>query len=84
MRLNGTFPAKFQHLYTSLTWRFLGWSGARETLSVVSLPPSSFGLHPSLERQSRCAQGDGARGVRDVQVSLPIPERRARLTWTFC
>jgi hypothetical protein len=23
-------------------------------LSVVSLPPSSFGLHPSLERQSRC------------------------------
>ena len=52
--LNGTFPAKFQHLYTTLTWRFLGWSGARETLSVVSLPPSSFGFHPSLERQSRC------------------------------
>jgi hypothetical protein len=42
VRLNGTFPAKFQHLYTSLTWRFSGWCGARETLSVVSLPPSSF------------------------------------------
>jgi hypothetical protein len=23
---NGSFPAKFQRLYTSLTWRFLGWS----------------------------------------------------------
>jgi hypothetical protein len=54
VRLNETFPAKFQHLYTSLAWRFWGWSGARETLSVVSLPPSFFGLHPSLERQSRC------------------------------
>jgi hypothetical protein len=75
MGLNETFPAKFQHLYTTLTWRFLGWSardtvcceygprptvygplswsGAREPLSVVSLPPPSFGLHPSLERQSR-------------------------------
>jgi hypothetical protein len=34
--LNETFPAKFQHLYTTLTWWFLSWSGARETLSVVS------------------------------------------------
>src|SRR4051812_558675 len=32
------------------------WVGARETLSVVSLPPSSFGLHPSSERQSRRAR----------------------------
>ena len=29
--------------------------GAREKLSPVIFPPSSFGLHPSLERQSRCA-----------------------------
>jgi hypothetical protein len=31
------------------------WVGTREASSVVSLPPSSFGLHPSLERQSGCA-----------------------------
>src|SRR4051794_37465067 len=37
VRLNETFPAKFQHLYTTLTWRFLGWGGARDTLTVVSL-----------------------------------------------
>src|SRR3954452_21043218 len=23
---DGTFTAKFQHLYTTLAWRFLGWS----------------------------------------------------------
>jgi hypothetical protein len=53
VRLNETFPAKFQHLYTSLTWRFFGWSGAREKLSLVSFPPSSFGPHPSLAWSSR-------------------------------
>ena len=80
--LNETFTAKFQHLYTTLTWRFWGWVEARETLSVVSLPLSSFGLHPSLEWSwtlasfvpeldaavALRAQGNGARGVLDVQV----------------
>ena len=58
--LNETFPAKFQHLYTSLTWRSLGWRGARETLSVVM--SSAFILQPSSLSWS------GARGVLDVQV----------------
>src|SRR4051812_1650780 len=47
VRRNETFPAKFQHLYTTLTSRFLGWSGARETWSVVSLPTSSSIFRPS-------------------------------------
>jgi hypothetical protein len=42
---NGGFPAKFERLYTSRTWRFLGWS-SREIVccesSAFILPPSSF------------------------------------------
>ena len=121
--LNGTFRAKFQRLYTSLTWRF--GVGARETLSVVSLcrdqgeltdnrpvrpavyhwvswswTLASFAAVHAPRRTvhgngvswswtsasiapefgaavASRAQGDGACGVRDVRVSLPIPEGAA-------
>jgi hypothetical protein len=59
VRLNETFTAKFQHLYTSPTWRFLGWSRAREKLSLLCLRPSSFvGMVVDLgERCSRIWRG---------------------------
>src|SRR5947209_1760035 len=47
---NGGFPAQFEHLYTTLTWPFLGWSSR----DIVCCEPSAFILRPSLERQSRC------------------------------
>jgi hypothetical protein len=47
-------------------------------LPVVSLPPSSFGLHSSLERQSRRASDFAGAvdlplpwGVADVDACLP-------------
>jgi len=43
VRLYGTSTAKFQHLYTRLTWRFSGWS-ARD---IVSCESSAFILRPS-------------------------------------
>ena len=64
---NGGFPAKFEHLYTTLTWRFLGWSSR----DIVCCESSAFILRPSSfigAAVALRAQGDGARGVRDVQV----------------
>src|SRR4051794_38625282 len=77
VRLNETFTAKFQRLNTRLTWRSLGWRGARPTWSVESLPPSSFDLHRFLEWSLRCAGCSGtlthpaAEGVAHPYVLLP-------------
>src|SRR4051794_12047621 len=70
---NGGFPAKFEHLYTTLTWRFFGW-GARdivccESTAFIFRPSSFIGAAVGLR-----AQGEGARGVGDGRVSWPIPD----------
>jgi hypothetical protein len=61
--LNETFTAKFQHLYTSVAWPFLGWSGARETLSVVStVHCRRFSVHGSRLIGELCSRiGRGSR-----------------------
>src|SRR5947209_1231820 len=61
---NGGFPAQFEHLYTTLTWRFLGWSSR----DIVCCESSAFILRPSSFTGAAVpARRDGAGGLRDVQ-----------------
>ena len=55
-----------------VTWRFLGWSSR----DIVCCESSAFILRPSSfigAAVALRAQGDGARGVRDVQRTLTHP-----------
>ena len=62
----------------TLIWPGGSWIGARETLSLVSLPPSSFGLHPSLERQSRAGWSPQCAGCSGA-ITHPGAEGAAHL-----
>ena len=57
---NETFTAKFQHLYTSLTWRFLGWTS--RALSVVSFCREQAELADNDHRDKRFTIGFHGRG----------------------